>query len=325
MKLAVNFWQIVLKSNRNVLPLLLSIFILTGAVVAANDASAPAGAANIETSSVSTNPAVVPSATFKRLWIDYDVTENGVKGMRIHTSFEVRDMKGMAGYLALYFLHRDGTPLKDNNGEYDSVDGTVMAHFEITPAYNPVTVYDDLDIFMPYDELDLPDGEHKLSVRANVIYKKGGNIQNGLLTTYDFVYTQGGTPDATFNRLWVDYDVNEGGQRGMRIHVNFRVTDMKGVDGRLAIYFQTKEGDYLLTTNSNYRSKDKDRIGQVVVYYDIKPGYETTDYKDASVFIPYSVLNLPRGTHDLQMDVDLVYANGNLIKHLEMHDFWFEK
>ena len=328
MKLAVNLWQIVLNSSRNVLPLLLSLFILTNAAAAAaaNNASAPAGV-SVENSLSSANT-IVPSAVFKRLWIDYDVTQGGRKGMRIHTNFEVYNMRGIDGYLGLYFMYRDGTAIRDKNGQFDTSDGNVAVYEPIFPNSNTM-VYRDLPIFMPYDELDLPDGDYKLSVRANVIYKEGGNIQNGLLTTYDFVYTQGAPvkkdPTATFNRLWVDYDVTEGNQRGMRVHVNFQIADAIGIRPRLAVYFQKKNGEKLYTTNRTYRSMDKDRVGQIVAYFDLTPGYEITDYDDISVFMPYSVLNLPRGNHDLAIDVDLVYPNGNLIQHLELHEFWFEK
>jgi Flp pilus assembly protein TadD len=126
---------------------------------------------------------------------------------------------------------------------------------------------------------------------------------------------------AAFNKMWIDYDVTEKGQKGMRIHVNFNVNGMKGVDGYLAIYFQKKGGDKLFTSNTAYRSK----AGQVAIYYSIKPGYDPAYYEDATVFIPYAEFNLPRGKYDLQMDVDVIYQNGDLLQHLELYDFVYTK
>ena len=34
-----------------------------------------------------------PSASFDSIWVDYDVTENGVYGMRIHLNFSTYGMK----------------------------------------------------------------------------------------------------------------------------------------------------------------------------------------------------------------------------------------
>ena len=307
MKLTSRILQNFGKANRIFFPVFLCLIVLSAAAYAQT----------------------APSTGFKRLWIDYDITQNGQKGMRIHTEFEVYNMKGIPGYLGLYFQYRDGTPLKDKNQTLYSSAGEVAIYVEINPGYNPTTYYADLDAFMPYTELDLPDGKYELQIQANVIYKQGGII--GSLTNFDFIYSQGNvttttkkTADATFTRAWVDYDVREGNRKGMRVHVKFSAMDMKGVSGKLAIFFQKRGGDPLYS-NSAFRATGQ-RVGEMVAYYAITPAYDEADYSDASVFIPYSEFKsvLPRGTHNLQMDIDVIYQNGNLIKHLSTEDFWFE-
>lgn len=143
-------------------------------------------------------------------------------------------------------------------------------------------------------------------------------LQNG--ADNDVIPTTNKRVSATFNKMWVDYDVTENGRKGMRVHVNFNVSGMKGVDGYLAIYFQKKGGAKLYTSNTAFRSKE----GQVAVYYSIKPGYDPAYYEDGSVFIPYGEFNLGRGKYDLQMDADIIYQNGDLVQHLELYDFVFE-
>jgi hypothetical protein len=181
---------------------------------------------------------------------------------------------------------------------------------------------------MPYAELDLDPGVYDLIMDVKIIYKEGGIIQH--LTNYNFEYTKpvtsGGTPassaTATFDKMWVDYDVTENGSKGMRIHVKFNVFNLKDVDSYLAIYFETKNGDKLTTTNTSYQSKS----GQVAIYKSLTPGYNPeTDYADAQLFMPYSALNLGTGRFDLKMDADVIYKNGNLIKHLNYYDFWFSQ
>jgi hypothetical protein len=110
----------------------------------------------------------------------------------------------------------------------------------------------------------------------------------------------------------------------MRVHVKFSAADMKGVSGKLAIFFQKRGGDPLYS-NSGFRATGE-RVGEMVAYYSIAPAYDEADYSDASVFIPYSEFKsvLSRGTHNLQMDIDVIYQNGTLINHLSTEDFWFQ-
>lgn len=131
--------------------------------------------------------ASAPKATFNKIWVDYNVTENNQKGMRIHTNFSVNNMKGMDSYLAIYFETRDGERLKDINQKLYSTDGTVAVYRALKPGFD-VTDYKDLDIFMPYEELDLDQGKYSLRMDLDVIHKAGGLIQH--LTFYNFEYTE---------------------------------------------------------------------------------------------------------------------------------------
>jgi hypothetical protein len=269
-----------------------------------------------------------PGATFDKMWVDYDITEDGLKGMRIHVKFTAYDMLNLDSYLAIYFEHDDeaGGVLKDKNKKYYSSSGDVAVYKSIKPLYNPA-VYDDLQVFMPYSELDLDPGNYDLTMDVKLIYKEGGLIQK--LTSYDFEYTKpvenGGIPaslaSATFDKIWVDYDVAENDRKGMRIHVKFSVSHLKNVDSYLAIYFEKKDGEKLKTSNTDYQSKS----GQVAIYKSLLPSYDETDYNDLQLFMPYNELNLGTGKFDLKMDVDVIYKNGDLIKHLDYHDFWFSQ
>ena len=55
------------------------------------------------------------------------------------------------------------------------------------PAYDKA-VYDDLQIFMPYDELDLPRGKYNLKMDVDLAYDDDELIQH--LNFYDFQYDQ---------------------------------------------------------------------------------------------------------------------------------------
>ena len=49
------------------------------------------------------NKNFTPGATFDKLWIDYDVLDNGIKGMKIQVKFTAYEMKEMDAYLAILF------------------------------------------------------------------------------------------------------------------------------------------------------------------------------------------------------------------------------
>lgn len=269
-----------------------------------------------------------PHATFSKQWIDYDVYEDGVKGMRIHLKFTAYEMKALDSYVAIFFQDDYGNKLKDKNQKYYSSGGEVALYKLLNPCCDE-TAYDDLQLFMPYNELDLDAGKYNLTMDVEVIYKDGTLIQH--LNYYDFEFTQpGGTStttrtsssvNATFDKMWVDYDITEKGQKGMRIHVKFGLKNMKNVDCYLAIYFSTKSGRKLTSTNPDYSSKDGQ--GQLAVYKSLSPGYDDASYNDAQIFMPYPQLNLGTGTYNLTMDLDLIYPNGDIIKHLQYYDFQF--
>ncbi|HEY2720084.1 MAG TPA: hypothetical protein VGI82_00065 [Chitinophagaceae bacterium] len=271
-----------------------------------------------------------PHATFSKQWVDYDILQDGVKGMRIHIKFSAYEMKGLDSYLAIYFQDDYGNNLKDKNSKFNSTSGDVAVYRSVNPCCD-ATDYDDLDLFMPYDELDLDGGKYNLTMNVELIYKQGGLIQH--LNYYDFEFTQPGSTttnntttrtssslNATFDKMWVDYDVTENGIKGMRIHVKFGMTNMKDVDSYLAVYFSTKDGTKLTSTNTSYSSKE----GQLAAYKSLKPGYNDASYNDAQIFMPYSEFNLTTGKYNLTMDLDLIYKNGDLIKHLQYYDFTFQ-
>src|SRR5207253_428914 len=114
-------------------------------------------------------------------------------------------------------------------------------------------------------------------------------------------------------------DVTENGRRGMRIHVKFRLFNMKNVDSYVAIYFEKKNGEKLKTTRTGYLSK----TGQVAVYRSLLPGYDEAVYSDLAQFMPYEEFNLGSGKYDLKMDVDVIYKDGGIVKHIKYYDFVF--
>jgi hypothetical protein len=106
----------------------------------------------------------------------------------------------------------------------------------------------------------------------------------------------------------------------MLVHVNFEVTGLKDTDSKLAVRVVKSDDSFLPKSGAN--SNDE---GQLELAFDMKPGYETTVYKDATVFIPYADMIIGKGQWDLRLDIDLRYEDGELIKHLHFHEFEFTR
>src|ERR1700760_1559085 len=57
-------------------------------------------------------------ATFDTMWIDYDQTVDGKRGMFIHAKFTIYEMKGKDCQMAVYFTDQNRNPLKDHNQQF---------------------------------------------------------------------------------------------------------------------------------------------------------------------------------------------------------------
>jgi hypothetical protein len=266
-----------------------------------------------------------PSAVFKSCWIDYNVNEGGRKGMRIHVNFEVTGLKGVDAKLVARVQTEDGDFLTTKSS-YSNEEGQLETSYSIKPGY-ATAVYEDADMFLPYSEMSLGKGVWDLKLDIDLNYEDGELIQHLTLKEFEFT-SAGGANDttktdstATVKKIWVDYNVTERGRKGMRIHVNFEVSGLKGVDAKLVARVQKDNGDFLTSTSPSF-SNGSD---QLEVSYDIKPGYAVTVYEDATLFLPYSEIVIRKGVWDLKLDIDLNYEDGGLIQHLDYYEFEFTR
>jgi hypothetical protein len=126
-----------------------------------------------------------PEARFEGARVVHNVTVNGEKGMRVHAKFRVIDGRGVPCMLIAYFFYDDGTPLKTEEPEYRTKTGTVYAHTNFTPAYDPA-VYSDLQLFVPYEALNMESGaKHDLKFYL-ALYDKDGERFFGKSGYYEF-------------------------------------------------------------------------------------------------------------------------------------------
>lgn len=259
-------------------------------------------------------------ARLEKIWVDYDVTMDGNKGMLIHLKFVVYRMKNVDAAVRIMFKNKDtGEFLVDRNKSYYTNNGYVAAFRDLIINYDP-GYYDNLEIFMPYREFDLfgfP-GEYNISMDVDVIYADTGDLISHL-TFYDFEFSQPALVNV--ERIWVDYNVTRGRQQGMVVHINFKVQGLKNTDSYLAIYFERNDGTPVKGRSQKFRTAD----GHMAAFIDMKPCCDSTVYDDLYVFVPYDELVLPPGNYNLRMHFDLHYENGDLFEHLTYYDFKFSK
>jgi hypothetical protein len=108
--------------------------------------------------------------------------------MLMKVTLTITGMKGKDGYVSIHFQKDDGTPLPaKNQGDYRDVNGNLAAFQQIKPEFDD-TVYNNLELFLPYAELDLPVGKHDLKMDFDLL--DGGGFHIEQLAYEDFWYEQ---------------------------------------------------------------------------------------------------------------------------------------
>jgi hypothetical protein len=119
-----------------------------------------------------------PEAVYEGARIVHNVTVDGVKGMRVHATFRVRYGQGVPSMMIAYFFYddEDNTPLKTDDANFRDKKGGVSCHVNFTPAYDPA-VYKDLQLFMPYEALNMESGEtYDLKFYLALYDREGGRF-----------------------------------------------------------------------------------------------------------------------------------------------------
>ena len=106
--------------------------------------------------------AAVTSAENLSTTIEHNAQLNGLTGMWLRSEFTIHGMCRKKGWVVFYFYFEDGKALKDYNNSYATADGKVAAIVEFVPPYADGRI--NAAGFVPYSELHLASGHHKLAV-----------------------------------------------------------------------------------------------------------------------------------------------------------------
>lgn len=145
-------------------------------------------------SKINVAPPDDPEAIFDDARIVHNVTVDGEKGMRVHAKFHVKYGKGVPCMMIAYFYYDDAkpTPLKASSDAdyraYRTTNGQVSSKNNFTPAYDPA-VYNDLQLFIPYDALNMASGDNYDLKFYLSLYDKDGERSFGKSGWYHFKLT----------------------------------------------------------------------------------------------------------------------------------------
>lgn len=226
---------------------------------------------------------------------DYFVIKSGSKEKRINISQDGKPVTRLSVSTENVSFGKDGgrrTITVSTNGEWRIGVGTASwAHTSISG--NTIT--------LRVDEND--SGDERTDYFTVVAGDKDVRIN----------ITQAGGPSAEVNRVWVDHNVTRTGYNSvmgpwgwqqvpytynvMRIHVDFDVENMKGKTIRVCAFFYDEDGDKMRASNNNYRTSD----GQVTVQDKATPRYESSNYSDFTMEIPYSAITKGKNKFVIQI------------------------
>lgn len=124
-----------------------------------------------------------PDVVVDSFWVNQNQIKDGSKGMMIHLKFSLYDLKEVNCAMVIYFYYDFDKPLRDKNQKFYTQSGDVAVFTYLSPKFD-ITDYKDLQVFMPYDELELAPGTHKLKMDVDLNYDDGTRIQH--LKNHDF-------------------------------------------------------------------------------------------------------------------------------------------
>jgi hypothetical protein len=265
-----------------------------------------------EPSASKTTPETKPKATIQGVRTDLDVAHESHRGMMIHVRFDTHRLRAIKGQLAAYFYRANGEPLKDNDGLYKASDGNIAVSADFSPGYD-VTSYDDFKLFMPFVQLHVAAGDHELKYFVNV-----WNLEDkGVLATSQWVNFSLKLKPIEIYAVWADHNVEQGEEKGMLIHVAFRIDGHKDEKCNLTAYFYNLDNTELKDTDGQYCSAD----GQVSTRRDFMPSYDSSQLRDFRLFMPYSQAHMPRGIWNLRFRIAIYNSKSQLVSASDWVDF----
>jgi hypothetical protein len=129
-------------------------------------------------------------AEITNIRVDHGRKKNNQKGMLIHSKVIVDGCKGKKIRVSAYFSSKDGTALRDFDGEFKTSNGKVSVGKTATASYAS-SRWNDFALFIPNAQLHMPKGKHNLKFHITVWDMSGSPATKlGSSEPYGFQYTK---------------------------------------------------------------------------------------------------------------------------------------
>ena len=133
-------------------------------------------------------PNTPAAATIKNMEVTHNVFQSGQPGIQIRLCFSIQNRKGLSCRVLAYFRDEQGKGLVDLNNKFKTTSGHVCVGSSCTPDFEDA-LFNDYILFLPYAELDQPDGVRKLQFNVQ-IYDDSGKTFIAASESVQFTFTK---------------------------------------------------------------------------------------------------------------------------------------
>lgn len=178
-------------------------------------------------------------------------------------------------------------PIRTKSGKY--ISETSFKEYEAwtDASWGEIKYKTESAILMRYD--DNTTG----STRTANVYVKAGDVTTQMIVSQPPLR-------AIVNKVWIEHNKWSGLTKGMKIHVDFTTYGVIGMQGECVAYFNFSNGQKIMDYNGLYRTTD----GQACCVDRFVPPYESSNYNDFVLFMPYTELHLS-GHADCKCNVEV--------------------
>jgi hypothetical protein len=112
-------------------------------------------------------PNIPASATIKNMEVSHNIFQSGQPGIQIRLCFTIQHRKGFSCGVLAYFRDEQGNGLVDLNNKFKTSSGHVCVGSSCVPDFED-SLFNDYILFLPYAELDQPDGKRNLQFNVQI-------------------------------------------------------------------------------------------------------------------------------------------------------------
>jgi type II secretory pathway pseudopilin PulG len=134
--------------------------------------------------------ALKPIGEIDRVWVDHNEYVDGLKGMKIHVKFTMKNYKDIYCTARALFYFSSGSPLRTSSiTDYMTADGQIAVERRFVPTYKESS-FEDFELFLPYKELPLGSGKTDLKFNVQIKTRSGDPITES--EDKEFTFTKPG-------------------------------------------------------------------------------------------------------------------------------------